>query len=128
MGTLQSMRARAISPEVIMGRLFALFVAFSLLLGPLAMDRAMAAVPASSHSQMSDDPKAMAGHCQSNDQDKTQKAPSKPCCAAMCATAAVLPESTAGVQLFNRLPAVPAPASAHRGVLSEIATPPPRVA
>ncbi len=108
---------------VILSRLFALFIALSLLFGPLAMDRAMAATPAASHSQMTED-----GHCQPADEGKADKATSKPCCAAMCATAAVVPEASASEPLFARLLAIPAPPAYHRGVLSEIATPPPRFA
>lgn len=113
---------------MIASRFFAVFIALSLLFGPLAMDRAMAAALASSHSQMSDASKKLVGHCQPTDQDKTHKAVSKPCCAAMCATAAVVPQASASERLFEPLLANPAPASFHRGVLSEIATPPPRVA
>ena len=107
---------------VIVSRLFALFIALSLLLGPLAMDRAMAAVPVG-QTQMADD-----GHCQPADKGQPGKAMAKPCCAAMCATAAIVPEASASEPLFGRLPATPASASFHRGVLSEISTPPPRLA
>ena len=108
---------------VILPRLFAILIALSLLFGPLVMDRAMAAAPASSHSQMVDD-----GHCKPADDGKAEKAMAKPCCAAMCATAAVVPEASASEPLFARLSATPAPAPFHRGVLSEISTPPPRLA
>ncbi len=100
-----------------------MFIAISLLFGPLAMDRAMAAAPASTHAQTADD-----GHCKPAHESKADKAMPKPCCAAMYATAAVVPEVPAGEQLFACLPAIPSPASFRRGVLSEIATPPPRVA
>ena len=106
---------------VIVPRLFALFIALSLLFGPLAMDRAMAAAPAG-HAQMTDD-----GHCQPAEKGQPDKAMAKPCCAAMCATPAIVPEASASEPLFGRLPASPASASFHRGVLSEISTPPPRV-
>lgn len=125
---LQLGGSKPICRGVILSRLLAMFITFSLLLGPLAMDRAMAATPAQSHSQMSDDTAAKVGHCQPADQDMTHKATSKPCCAAMCATAAVVPQASASEHLFDRLLAIPAPASIHRGVLSEIATPPPRAA
>lgn len=125
---LQSDQARAISHQVIMSRLFAIFIAISLLLGPLAMDRAMAAVPPPSHAQMANDAAAIADHCKSDKQDKSHKPMSKPCCAAMCATAAVMPEMSAHQQMFDRLLAISAPASVHRGILAEIATPPPRAA
>jgi len=96
-------------------------IAVSLLFGPLLMDRAMAAAPAS-HSQMTDDE-----HCQPTDNGQSHKAMPKPCCAAMCATAAVVPEAPATEAHFDRLAATPSPASFGRGVLSEIATPPPRI-
>ncbi len=108
---------------MILSRLFALFIVFSLLVGPLAMNRAMAASPAASHSQMTDD-----GHCKPTDNGKADKAMSKPCCAAMCATPAVVPESSANEEVFARLPATAIPASFSREVLGELATPPPRFA
>jgi hypothetical protein len=115
------------SLNVIISRLIAMFVALSLLFGPLAMDRAMAAAPAAGH-QMGDASKSMAGHCEPRKQDKPHKALAKPCCAAMCATAAVLPHASSSEQLFERLLATPAPPAFRRGILSEIATPPPRFA
>ena len=120
---LQFERSASICPTVILSRLFAMFIALSLLLGPLAMDRAMAAAPAAGHSQMTDD-----AHCQPADDGKTAKAMSEPCCAAMCATPALVSQERTGELLFGRLAAVPAAASFHRGVLSEISTPPPRLA
>ena len=44
-------------------RLFAFFIALSLMFGPLVMDRAMAAMPASDHSQM-----VRGGHCDPADE------------------------------------------------------------
>jgi len=99
-------------------RLFAIFLALSLLFGPLAMDRAMAAAPAAGHSQMMDD-----GHCDT-DEGATDKAMPDQCCAA---TAAVAPEVLADEMLFTRLAVTPATSRFHRGVLSEISTPPPRL-
>lgn len=120
---LQSRPSKPICCSVILSRLFAIFIALSLMFGPLAMDQAMAAAPASSHSQMTDK-----GHCPSADADKNDKATSKPCCAAMCATPAVVPQSQDSEPLIDRLAASPARASFHRGVLRNISTPPPRVA
>ena len=119
---LQVGRFAPICLSVILSRLFAVFIALSLMFGPLAMDRAMAAVPVSSHSQMSDD-----GHCQPADEDKADKAMSEPCCAALCTTSALAPQARTGDLRFDRLAAVSASASFHRGVLSEISTPPPRI-
>ena len=68
---------------VIVSRLFAMLIALSLMFGPLAMDRAMAAVPAASHSQM-----AAEGHCPPAVDDLADKAMSKQCCAAMCCPSA----------------------------------------
>ncbi|MCY7280545.1 MAG: hypothetical protein LH610_06545 [Sphingomonas bacterium] len=118
---LQIKRFAPMCRDVILSRLFAMFIALSLLVGPLAMNRAMAATPAASHSQMTDD-----GHCQPADEGKADKAMSKPCCAAMCATQAVVPESSPSEQVFTRLPAIAVPMSFHREVLGELATPPPR--
>ncbi len=115
---LQTGRSRSICFGVGISRLVAIFVALSLLFGPLAMDRAMAA-PAS-HNQMADD-----DHCQPADESKADKAMPDPCCVA---TAAVAPEALADDMLFARLSALPAASRFHRGVLSEISTPPPRLA
>ena len=123
---LQLDKAGAISLGMIASRFFAMFIALSLLFGPLVMDRAMATAPASNHSRMSGETEAKVGHCQPTDQDKTHKAMSQPCCAAMCATTAVVLQTSANERLFDRLLATPAPASFHRNILSEIATPPPR--
>jgi len=102
---------------VTLTRLIAMFLALSLLFGPLAMDRAMGA-PAS-HSQMVDD-----DHCQPSDADTTDEAMPDPCCAA---TAAVAPQASANEILFTRIPATAARSRFCRGVLSEISTPPPRL-
>lgn len=120
---LQTRRLATIFHGMILSRLFALLIALSLLFGPLAMNQAMAVAPATSHSQMTE-----GKHCQTAGKGKTDKAMPKPCCAAMCATAAVLPQTSASAPLFDRVLASSAPARSHRGVLSEIATPPPRVA
>ena len=120
---LQVGRFAPICLSVILSRLFAVFIALSLLLGPLTMGRAMAAAPASGHSQMTDD-----GHCQPAEEGKADKAMSEPCCAAMCSTSALAPQARTGELRFDRLAAVSASASFHRGVLSEISTPPPRLA
>ena len=107
---------------VMMSRLFAMFIALSLMFGPLAMDRAMAAVPAANHSQM-----AAEGHCPPPADDLADKAMAKQCCAAMCATAAVLHRSHVIAPMFDRLAASTVPAKLHRDVLSKISTPPPRI-
>ncbi len=108
---------------VIIARLFAFFVALSLMFGPLVMDRAMAAMPASDHSQMVKD-----GHCDPADEGQKDKGVTKSCCAAMCATPiVVMPQSEISEPPFDRLATTAAPADFHRGVLSEISTPPPRL-
>ena len=116
---LQSRPSALIYLGVILSRLVAMFIALSLMVGPLAMDRAMAAAPATSHSQMT-----AKGHCQPASEGKADKGIAEPCCAAMCATSAVVPQASASEPLFDRLQATSAPAGFHRGVLSEIATPP----
>lgn len=120
---LQSRRLEPISSSVILSRLFAVFIALSFLFGPLAMDRAMAAVPAAGHAEMSDD-----AHCAPTDDGKDVKASSKPCCAAMCAASALPAQAPSDEVKFSRLLAVPAAVSFPRSVLSEMSTPPPRVA
>lgn len=114
----------SICRKVIISRLFALFVALSLLFGPLAMDRAMAAAPITDHAQMAKDE-----HCDSAEDGKAEKADSKSCCGAMCAAAAIaVPPVATSEPLFERLAASSALTSLHRGIPSEISTPPPRLA
>ncbi len=121
---LQFGRSTSISTNVIISRLFALFVALSLLFGPLAMDRAMAAAPGSDHAQMAKDE-----HCDPAKDGKADKADSKSCCGAMCAAAAIaVPQVATSEPLFDRLAASSALKSLTRGIPSEISTPPPRLA
>jgi hypothetical protein len=115
---LKKGQGASICLRVNFARLFAVFLALSLLFGPLAMDRAMAAAPASSHAQMMD-----GGHCDP-DEGAADKAIADPCCAA---TAAVAPEAAAAEIPSTRLLATPGTSSFHHGVLSEISTPPPRL-
>lgn len=110
--------------KVIISRLFAFFVALSLLFGPLAMDRAMAAAPGSDHAQMAKDE-----HCDPAKNGKADEADSKSCCGAMCAAAAIaVPQAATSEPLFDRLAASSALKSLPRGIPSEISTPPPRFA
>jgi hypothetical protein len=118
LGAIEKGTGRVHMPCVNLPRLFAIFLALSLLFGPLAMDRAMAAAPASSHAQMMDN-----GHCQP-DESAADEAMPDPCCAA---TAAVAPEAAAVGMQFTRAAAKPAASPFHLGVLSEISTPPPRL-
>ena len=103
---------------MILPRLFAIFLALSLLFGPLAMDRAMAAAPAASHAQMMGE-----GHCEPNEGAVDEALPDQ-CCAA---TAAVAPIPDVEEVRFLGLSATPATLPFHRGVLSELSTPPPRL-
>ena len=120
---LQSDGASPISFGMGISRLLAFFVALSLLFGPLAMEHAMAAAPTSDHSQMATD-----DHCKPTDEGKADKAVSKSCCAAMCATAALVwPQAGTSEPLFVRLAAMAAPVSFPSDVLSETSTPPPRL-
>ena len=121
---LQFGRMGSICRKVSVSRLFAFFVALSLLFGPLAMDRAMAGAPSSDHAQ-----KVMDEHCDPAEDGQADKAESKSCCGAMCAAAAVVvPLVATSAPMFDRLAASTALKCFHRGVLSEISTPPPRLA
>ena len=119
---LQTRPPGHISPGVILSRLLAFFLVLSLMAGPLAMDRAMAAAPAASHATTSDDEQ----HCAPATDSIDDEAASESCCAAMCSASALPTQARSGVALFDRLPAVSAAVRFHRGVLSEISTPPPR--
>ena len=117
---IEEQSARPHMPCVILPRLFTILLALSLLFGPLAMNRAMAAAPASSHAQMADD-----GHCAPEEEGNSDPAMKDGCCAA---TSAVAPQASVDQLEFARLPAIAANSTFDRGVLSEISTPPPRPA
>ena len=120
---LQFGRSGSMCINVSIIRLFAFFVALSLLFGPLAMEHAMAAAPTSDHSQMAND-----DHCEPADEGKADKAEPKLCCTAMCATAALVwPQAGTSEPSFVRLAVTAAPVSFPSGLLSETSTPPPRL-
>lgn len=100
-------------------RILTLLVAAALSFAPVAMERAMAAMP-SGHAQMASD------HCEDEDSpgDDTQRADD--CCNAACASVAVVPLADVAPARFGRPAATRGSAAFRREILSEIATPPPR--
>ena len=104
---------------------FAMMVAMAMTFAPLAMPAAEAgAAPAGHHPGMN-----MAGHCEG------QKAPDQPkmdhqksCCVAGCIAAATLADASAEALAPGSDPERPRLDSFRRGILTEIATPPPRAA
>jgi hypothetical protein len=97
-------------------RLLSLLIGFALLFAPLVGHPAMAAT--SSHAGMKAD------HCQPA--TDTDKAAAKPCCAAMCAMAAIVSPEAIDEPVFAQLPARAVAERFPREIPSEIATPPPR--
>ena len=109
-------------------RILAMLIALSLLWSPLGAARATGAPPACGHAHVIADP-----HRQPASPGKSDKAPAESCCAAMHASAALLPQRSAHLlangPLFSRLaPAQSVSASFRRGIHGETSTPPPRLA
>ncbi|MES2326239.1 MAG: hypothetical protein V4499_02765 [Pseudomonadota bacterium] len=106
-------------------KLFGILVALAVLLAPAATSAAMAFAPASHQMAMME-----GGHCDmpmpgKSDHDKMG---GKSCCIAMCMAVAIAPSAPRTEQPVTHIDAsFPAPKSYH-GLLSEIATPPPRLA
>ncbi len=110
---------------VSISKLFAILIAAAMLFAPFAMQSgAMAAMPSDHHSQMTEK-----GHCEGQSgTDDDSKPADKPCCAAMCTAVAVPAPGLGTERIFAPLPAHPLAANFYQGFLSEIATPPPRLA
>lgn len=114
----------AYRPPVSIRKLFAILIALAVLLAPGVSGAAMAAA------QQHDMQMMEAGHCEappakSADHDKMA---GKSCCMAMCMAVAVAPSAPGAKQVVAHVQATfPAPKS-YVGHLSEIATPPPRLA
>ena len=98
-----------------------MLIAVWVLFAPMAMNRAMAATPATSHSQMMGEQ-----HCQPASDDGRDDSTPESCCTAACAATALAPTVVATTVLPDRLPDFAALAGLPRGVLGEIDTPPPR--
>lgn len=103
--------------------LFSMLIALAMLFAPAAAGaQAMAAAP-DHHQQMMD-----MGHCKSTPSSGDQKAPVKSCCMAMCMAVAVAPTEPAEVARQAPSPTYFAAPQFWRGLISKIATPPPRQA
>ena len=106
--------------------LFAMLVAFTMLLAPLALQSgaAMAMAPADHHAQMME-----SGHCgeqpAKSDHDKV---PDKSCCVAMCAAVAVAPTVSVEPHVLVASVEQPSLTQFHHSFLAELPTPPPRLA
>lgn len=117
-------RFPAIWPAVSVRFLFALLIAVGLALAPFAMPMGEAsATPTGHHAGMT-----KAGHCDDEPAPaKPGKHEDKPCCAAGCMTAAVLPDLAQAALDLPRATERPGLERFYRGFLGEIATPPPRI-
>lgn len=105
-------------------RLFALLVAFAVLLGPVLTHAGAASAAAPGHH----DQMMEAGHCEAPPADTSEDdaAPVKSCCVSTCMAIAIAPPApmaAGGLKPAPRLFAVP---TLHLSYLGEIATPPPR--
>jgi hypothetical protein len=107
-------------------KLFAILVAFAVLLAPAftRAGQASAAMP-DHHTQMME-----SGHCESpsSDKDQSKKPAQKSCCASMCLGVAIAPPSPLHVSKLPPTPAVSFIPPLHLAYLGEMATPPPRPA
>lgn len=106
--------------------LLAMLVAFAMLFAPLSLQSgaAMAMAPADHHSQ-----KMKSDHCgEQPSKSQDGKSMDKPCCAAMCAAAAVTALPSVEPQIFARMVQRPALDLFHHSFLAELPTPPPRLA
>lgn len=105
-------------------KLFAILVALAVLLAPGVTGSAMAAAPDHDMQMM------QAGHCDMPVSGKADhdKMAGKNCCIAMCMAVALAPASRADVRPPRAAIAQFALPRTYHGTLSEIATPPPRLA
>jgi len=121
---LQPDGEQSINDAMTFRRLFALLLALTMAFAPLGMPAmAETAIPASHHG-------AMAGpeHCDHQPQpDGHHQAADKGCCAAMC-IAVVVPAGFAQQAIYHASRERPVSDEDRRGFLSEIATPPPKLA
>lgn len=116
-------RFPAISPRVSVRFLFALLIAVGLAMAPFAMPIGEASAASSGHHA------AMTQAAPCDDEPapaKPGKREDKPCCAAGCMTAVVLPDLAQAVLELPRATERPGLERYYRGFLGEIATPPPR--
>ena len=109
-------------------RFLALLFAVAMAAAPLGMPAMAEAAPAaaSHHGMAAGQP----GHCDQRQAEPDRRQPSAPdqnCCAAMC-IAVVIPLGAAELASYHPARARPASDLDRRGVLAEIATPPPRTA
>lgn len=105
-------------------KLFAMIVALAVLFAPGMTGAAMAAAPGHEMQMM------QTGHCQMPPSGKSDhdRMADKNCCISMCMAVAVAPAARAADHQITPVQATfPAPKS-YLGHLSEIATPPPRLA
>jgi len=114
------MRSYAITVSI--RKLFAILVALSVLFAPAVTGAAMAAAPYHDMQMME------GGHCQAPpskpaDHDKMG---GKNCCISMCTAVAVAPSAPAEAATLLEQVVQFVPPKAYRGLLAEIATPPPR--
>ena len=120
-------RAPSISPPVSVRLLLGLLIAMAMAFAPFAMPigDAMAAQP-SHHGEMAG--MAKGDHCPDEQQPQKQSHKGeKSCCVAGCFALATLSEPETGDDVVSSSLDRPAPQSFRRSVLSEIATPPPRL-
>ena len=113
---------RSYARSVSIRKLFAILVALSVLLAPAVTGAAMAAAP---HHDMQ---MLEGGHCQAPPSKPAdhEKMGGKNCCISMCTAVAIAPSAPADNAEPRRQIAQFVPPRTYRGLLAEIATPPPR--
>jgi hypothetical protein len=115
---------RPYGPPVSVPKLFAMLIALAVLIAPSATYAAMPAAMAAHHGmQMME-----MGHCESPPGDSHGKAPVKSCCMSMCMAVAITPDAPVSSVEPKHISTYFAVPTSWHGYLSEIATPPPRLA
>lgn len=108
---------------------FAILIAVAMSFAPFAMQAgsAMAAAPASHHGQMTMAQGDCGGQTDNGQGGNGEtKDSGMPCCVAMCTAIAVSPAAPVEPVAFARAAEIPAIEQFGPGVLTELATPPPR--
>lgn len=119
--------SRAYVPAVNFRFLLAIFAALSMLAAPSLAHSAMPSTMPEHHAM--DGMGAMEmGHCKAPASKSQGSAPAKSCCLSMCVSAAVAPQAPLAAVEQRQSEEYFSAAKTWHGLISEIATPPPRFA
>lgn len=120
---------KGIAPAMLLRMLSVLLIALAMLAAPLTMREGMA-MAAETPGAASHHEAAGGGHCDEQSapgQETSGKAMAGDCCIVTC-VAVVVPAGAPGLPAYHRLVERPGSDADRLGTLSEIATPPPRLA